>query len=384
MGKIILHLTHTDVMQDSRILKEISAIASIRDVKIRAIGLREKNGAINNKKLGKDVEIYTLNLLSDLFNFLPKSFFYVVKLIEFTLRLTFSGISMRPAVVHCHDTLVLPAGAIIKFFTGCKLVYDAHELESNKNSQSRIFAKGTYFIEARCWAAIDVFISVSDLIIEWYNREFGEKKSILVLNSPVFDSEVNDDEAFYGVQYLRDRYLIPTEKLIYVYVGILGPGRGIENIINAFSMPSVEAHIVFLGFGEYENMIIDLSNAHNNIHHHKAVAHNHVVDIIKSADIGLCMIENVSLSDFYCLPNKLFEYAFAGLHVLGSNFPEIDLYINKYELGWTCEPTFAGISNRISEINFANINKNVKDLSDLEWGKQSRRLIDAYNCILIS
>ena len=36
-----------------------------------------------------------------------------------------------------------------------------------------------------------------------------------------------------------------------------------------------------------------------------------LTNLIKEADVGLCLVENVSLSDYYCLPNKLFEYAFA-------------------------------------------------------------------------
>ena len=46
----------------------------------------------------------------------------------------------------------------------------------------------------------------------------------------------------------------------------------------------------------------------------------------------MCLIQNVSLSDYYCLPNKLFEYCFAEIPVLASNFPDISQTVEKYDL----------------------------------------------------
>ena len=40
-------------------------------------------------------------------------------------------------VIHCHDTLVLPIGYLLKKIKKSKLIYDAHELESNKKGQSK-------------------------------------------------------------------------------------------------------------------------------------------------------------------------------------------------------------------------------------------------------
>ena len=56
-----------------------------------------------------------------------------------------------------------------------------------------------------------------------------------------------------------------------------------------------------------------------------------------SADIGLCIPENLGLSYFLSLPNKLFEYVAAGLPVIGSNFPEIANIIHEWHVGLTAE-----------------------------------------------
>ena len=39
---------------------------------------------------------------------------------------------IKPKIVHCHDTLVLPIGLVVSLIFKSKLIYDAHELESNK------------------------------------------------------------------------------------------------------------------------------------------------------------------------------------------------------------------------------------------------------------
>jgi hypothetical protein len=70
--------------------------------------------------------------------------------------------------------------------------------------------------------------------------------------------------------------------------------------------------VVFLGYGELSQDLKRLAAEHPNIHVHDAVPHSQVVPIAQSADFGLCLVQDVSLSDYYCLPNKLFEYYFAG------------------------------------------------------------------------
>ena len=47
------------------------------------------------------------------------------------------AIRQKPDLIHCHDVLVLPLGVIVKLITRAKLIYDAHELESDRNGLSK-------------------------------------------------------------------------------------------------------------------------------------------------------------------------------------------------------------------------------------------------------
>jgi hypothetical protein len=73
--------------------------------------------------------------------------------------------------------------------------------------------------------------------------------------------------------------------------------------MNIFKKEDINSHIVFLGYGELRDKMIQESDKYVKIHVHDAVPHEKVIPIAKSADIGLCFIQNISLSDYYCLLN---------------------------------------------------------------------------------
>lgn len=384
MRKTILHISNTDIRVDSRILKELSTLGNLRGYRLLAIGVREPKGSYFEYKQFT-AEIVGLNLFTDVFDWMPRPLRYLIRLITLTLILTLRGIKSNPAVVHCHDTFVLPAGLAVKLATRCKLVYDAHELESNKNGQSRVLSIATLVIEKLCWRWVDLLVSVSDSILDWYRNYFGPKESILVLNSPLADARTSArSEIRESVRYFHRLYDIPNDKLVFLYLGILGPGRGIEIALEAFASSSLDAHLVLVGYGDLSSNIQFYCDRHHNIHLHDPVPHDQVVSLAASADVGLCMVENVSLSDYYCLPNKLFEYCFAGLPILASDFPEIKKVIDEYALGTCCAPDPDRVRDAIQCLINHRPTRRQIDFSALSWDAQAERLLRAYRGLLAS
>ncbi|PID47293.1 MAG: hypothetical protein CR967_05175 [Proteobacteria bacterium] len=108
-----------------------------------------------------------------------------------------------------------------------------------------------------------------------------------------------------------------------------------------------------------------------------------MVQIAKSADVGLCLIENVSLSDYYCLPNKLFEYAFANIPILASNFPDISNAVARYNLGITSDLDVQSVYESIKKMEdlkeLPKINTNL--LHELSWETQEKKLIELYKYV---
>jgi glycosyltransferase involved in cell wall biosynthesis len=92
------------------------------------------------------------------------------------------------------------------------------------------------------------------------------------------------------------------------------------------------------------------------------------------------------LSDYYSLPNKLFEYAFAGLPILASDFPEIRKIVDKYSLGYYTDNNIEKIEETIISLQNLTIKKanefNFKNLDELSWIAQENRLQNLYDNLL--
>lgn len=381
MKSRVLHISHTDIRSDSRILKEMDAVATIAGTQVTGIGAEDQDGAPPSNK-HQAFEIRAIRPLSRRLKALPRPLYLALAFFELSLWLVLSGARLKPRLVHCHDTLVLPAGVVIKLLTGARLIYDAHELESDKNGQTHTLSRATWLMEKACWRWVDGFVSVSESIVAWYLERFPHRPSAVVLNSPVFQAAQNRETPGRSAHF-RQTFKVSEDALIFVYVGILTRGRGVEAVLEVFSDPTVSAHLVFMGYGDLDGVISAASKRHANIHLHPPVPHQQVVEYTSGADVGLCFVENVSLSDYYCLPNKLFEYSFAGVPVLASNFPEIERVVDEFSLGKVCEPIPQAIRTAVlSFIDSPPARLTTVDLSPLSWSQQAQRLTSLYQSLL--
>ncbi|MEN5306471.1 glycosyltransferase [Chryseobacterium cucumeris] len=379
MNKKILHLSPTDIRYDSRILKELKAVQKIENTTLVAFGIDDSEGHKYETEQMPFIKVF--NIATKNLKFLPRPVRYFLNLIEAFIRMVFPGIKYKPDVIHCHDTLYLPIAKMIKLFCGSKLIYDAHELESDKAGQSKILSKYTLFIEKMLWKDIDILISVSPSIIDWYDKHLGKKKSVLILNSPLLDTSPKEKSKN---NYLREKFNIPEGKKIFLYLGIISEvGRGVNLYLDVFQRKEVDSHIVFIGYGEYVDEIKKIALNNENIHYHPAVPHHQVVEVSTSADVGLCLVEAVSLSDYYCLPNKLFEYAFSELYILASDFPDIRKIVDEYDLGKCSSLNAENLFEIVKDVQHSDLDNRVKkDLYPLSWNFQESELLKLYHNIL--
>lgn len=379
MNKKILHLSPTDIRYDSRILKELKAVQKLENTTLVAFGIDDSEGHKYETEQMPFIKVF--NIATKNLKFLPRPVRYFLNLIEAFIRMVFPGIKYQPDVIHCHDTLYLPIAKMIKLFCGSKLIYDAHELESDKAGQSKILSKYTLFIEKMLWKDIDILISVSPSIIDWYDKHLGKKKSVLILNSPLLNTSPKEN---IKNNYLREKFNIPEGKKIFLYLGIISEvGRGVNLYLDVFQRKEVDSHIVFIGYGEYVNEIKKVALNNDNIHYHPAVPHHQVVEVSTSADVGLCLVEAVSLSDYYCLPNKLFEYAFSELYILASDFPDIRKIVDEYDLGKCSSLNAENLFEIVKDVQCSDLDNRVKkDLYPLSWNFQESELLKMYHNIL--
>lgn len=304
----------------------------------------------------------------------------LIQFIEVNLKFFIWGTIHRPDLIHCNDWYVLPSAVGIKVFTNARLLYDAHELESEVNMISPRTSRAVLWVERFAWRYVDFFLTVSFSIKTWYLKTLGSKSSDIVLNSPDFPPSPIDKTKS---DYFRDLYAVPQGAPIFLYVGYLQSGRGLDIILDAFAKTNSNAVVVFLGEGSYLNKISKASQIRSNVFVHPMVDHSEVVSLAASADFGLCLIENVSLSDFFCLPNKLFEYAFANLPVIASDFPDLSRVVKEFGLGVCIEPSSESLESFLLNAGKASsgTSQRLKSLEELSWQSQRLKLRRAYSIL---
>jgi glycosyltransferase involved in cell wall biosynthesis len=106
------------------------------------------------------------------------------------------------------------------------------------------------------------------------------------------------------------------------------------------------------------------------------------------ASIGIIPYENVSLNNWLCSPNKLWEYPIAGVPILASPFPEMSKIINDYGIGWLLDDplTSHAIAERVwalsaSELQAARANCRAFLNAD-NWMVYEDRLLELYKTLL--
>ena len=131
--------------------------------------------------------------------------------------------------------------------------------------------------------------------------------------------------------------------------------------------------------------MIEIYNLEDRIELIDSVSPDEVINVCRLADVGIAAIENISLNDYYSLPNKLFQYIHAGLPVLCSNLPEMEKIIDDYHVGLTFNMTIDGnMSNMINSI-FANKNTlkkftqaSTRASEYLSWNNEKNILLNVY------
>jgi glycosyltransferase involved in cell wall biosynthesis len=133
---------------------------------------------------------------------------------------------------------------------------------------------------------------------------------------------------------LREKLGLKNSQRIFLYQGMLGKGRGIEVLLNAFQVRKTnDAVIVFMGFGVLKEIIESHALSSENIFFVPAVSYAEIPLYTGSADVGLNSVEPTCLSYKYSLPNKLFEYIQSEIPVLTNPLPDCAALVNEYQVG---------------------------------------------------
>jgi glycosyltransferase involved in cell wall biosynthesis len=166
--------------------------------------------------------------------------------------------------------------------------------------------------------------------------------------------------------------------------------RGIEQEIRAMKFLRGCNLVIFGMSGEssYLDELRALSikeKVWDRVHFFPAVPFKEMLSYAMSADIGFVLHQNIGLNYYYVCPNKMFECMAAGLPIVGSNFPEVRQFVNKYKVGVTCDPSDPeSISEAVERLlskpsRLEEMKQNALEAAKiLNWEVESMKLVKLY------
>lgn len=298
----------------------------------------------------------------------------------------FAGTVRRysPAIVVAHDLPVLPTAQQLASERGAKLVYDSHELYSEQEFPSRE-KRHWADIEARHVGACDLVITVNQSIASELERRYGIHGVRVILNAERSENPPVPTLRFHEVLHLD------ASRKVLLLQGGLSAGRNLEVLVDAMAQvrdPTVV--LVFLGDGLFLKHLKQraMAQADHRVHFLPAVPQHELLAWTVAADAGVIPYQATCLNNYFCTPNKLFEFIAAGIPILASDLPEVRKLVVGENIGHVGDMETAGKVAALIDSFFADPQRLEgwrRNLSAVRqrvcWEKETLKLVQMYETL---
>jgi glycosyltransferase involved in cell wall biosynthesis len=369
-----LHLYPSTLSHESRILRLTKSLADARLFSaIEVIGIAA-SGLPDNEKLD-DVRSF-VRVPANLYGNGRNVFGRLLQLVSWSIAVLVRLRGRNVDCVNAHSLSVLPLCLVISGWKKARLIYDTHELETETAGSAGVRRQVTRVIEALCIRRCSLVFVVSDSIARWYETRYRIPRPTVIRNIPS-----NPRAASRSTTELRQKVGIADERVLFLFLGGLTEGRSIETLLTAFER-CPEHSIVFMGDGSLASRVDEYEARCMNIVRLPPVSPADVVDMARTADVGVCLTEPLCLSHEYSLPNKFFEYLVAGLPVLCSPLVELRSIVDRFDCGWLVTPSVDELIQLLKSIDRTVVLDKRKCAAgvpvEYNWENEETRLLSAY------
>jgi glycosyltransferase involved in cell wall biosynthesis len=296
-------------------------------------------------------------------------------------RMAREVLKFKPDVIHAHDLDTLELGCEMKAELGIPLIYDSHEIATDRNHHNQSQKIRAEKKEMNLINNANVIIMVSNGCSQFTSEKYGIALPTVIMNTPDFDP------AKLQIRDIRKELNIPSSNIVLVHQGSLQKNRGIEQTIEAIKdIPNVT--YVIIGYGQHRPFLenyVEQEGLTEKVKFFGPVPADQLIEWAASADIGICTIVGKTKSYLYSMPNKLFEYTMAGLPVIASNYPDLGRFVTENHMGITCDPESpASIADAVHVLladpklrnELASGAKVARDT--FNWQHEQKKLLDIY------
>jgi len=315
---------------------------------------------------------------------LPKPKNRLVRMLFLTRKAYKLALEQKADIYHFHDPELLPRMLKLKKKTKAKIIYDVHE-DVPKQILSKHWIPEILRKPAACIFNIyeksiakkfDYVITATPHIKE----NFTQKNVIDIKNYPVVQNLKN---------FKNQNESKKNDFFTLIYAGGLSRLRGIKEIIQSLNFVSPKYPIRLQLLGEFDDKIFEQEirrlKKWEKVDFLGWVPQKETIKHLSGAGIGLvCFWPEPN--HINAMPNKIFEYAIAGLPIIASNFPLWKEIIEGNNCGICVNPLnpkeiAKAIEYLIEHPNEAKImgeNGRKAVLEKYNWENESKKLLEVY------
>lgn len=369
----VAHVFVNSFRYTSRTIKEMRSIRKVSEAHVSFVGMKD-NDLPSYELFDGQFEIFREIVKT---RSLPKyKFFQLIKYGEWAWK-AFSRLKkLTPTLIHCHGLWALPVAVSVKYYLKCALVYDAHELETERQVGRTLQRYLMYRLEKFLIKSVDEVLVVSPSIKEFYQKLYPKKKINLLVNAPsnleIHHTQSLDIRKFLGLS---------DKDFIFLYMGGMSKERGIELYLEVFKELDPPFHLFFLGNnGPLCKDIQKIARKQENIHWHSLVPHDQVINTIKSADVVLRMFKTTHLNHVYAMPNSIFQAEVAGIpYLINRNCKDITDFFSSSPLCIPIDYDANELYRWCKNYTHESFPKRTKKVNDIyTWEAYEQRLFDSY------
>jgi glycosyltransferase involved in cell wall biosynthesis len=304
-------------------------------------------------------------------------------------------VDLKPDVLHLHDIHLLSAGIHAKRRLGRrgeapKLIYDAHEYVRGMAGPDSYRDVAFTALEKDLVKEADAVITVSQPIAESLVRDLGlTAEPVVVMNTPWRDSGwggAGDGAA----PDVRTAVGLASDVPLAVYCGVLHLNRNLKRLVEAVALvDGLHLALVCVPNAHYPVALALAERAKAlgigpRVHLVEPVPPNEVVPFLAGASLGVHPMALGLPNHEMALPNKLFDYVWAGLPVAVSRVKAMAEFVAEAGIGHTFDPedpaSIASAIQRVldnrEQLAAAAAAPELKDR--LAWEAQAGRLANLY------
>lgn len=254
---------------------------------------------------------------------------------------------IRPDVVVAEDFFTTMPSWLLAKLSSASLIYDAHELiipEPGKRLSLR--DRLWYFFERWVVPRADLVVAANQerarLMAEHYHLSYTPEFMRNIPSQPPNNSGENRLFTTYPALMKHSA----DERLI-IYQGHMALSRGIGRFVESIAHLPARFKLVLAGGGPDREEIGVLANRFGlsgRIIQLGRIPNRDLPFITQACDIGIVAYPFSGLNNIYCSPNKVFEYAHAGLPMIATNQPPLKAMVERYQLGRCLGPDLSPVA----------------------------------------